>query len=114
MLYCFLLSVTCAGSVQETEEEIARLTHLAAELQAGETAAAAVTAVASDRNGSLLKLLLRWREMRQQAVQRQIQRLQQHADKLKSGAVETAEDRFMHWLTKNNAVVRVRDAFSTY
>lgn len=114
VLYWYLLFNLCAGSVQDTETEIARLTHLAAELQAGEAAAAAVTAVASDNNGSLLRLLLRWREMRQLAVDRQIQLLQQRAEKLKSGVVETPEDGFMHWLKNNNAVVSFKDASSTY
>jgi hypothetical protein len=66
-----------AGSPSERALEIKRLTLLAEELAEGDAAAAAVQPVQSvDPDGSVLKKLKFWRQLRKSAIAQEIQRLQ--------------------------------------
>lgn len=71
-------SVTlAAGSPSETALEIKRLISLAEDLAVGDAAAAAVQPVESaDPDGSVLKKLQLWRQLRKGAIAQEIQRLQ--------------------------------------
>lgn len=66
-----------AGTPSEVAAETQRLQGLAAELDAGEAAAAEVQPVASDRDGLLLHRLRQWRRLRRAAIAQELQRLQQ-------------------------------------
>lgn len=94
-----------AGTLEETQAEMARLQELAAALVAGDVAAAAAQPVAEDDGGRLLGLVLRWREMRQQAIQREISMLKQRQQQLEAGQLPTVVEAFAAWLSENGAQV---------
>lgn len=95
------------GTLQETQAEITRLTAIAAELAAGDVAAAAATPAPGDESGQLLQLLLRWRLMRQQAVQRQINILHERVTQLQDRTYKAndVDGRFLDWLSENGVQV---------
>jgi hypothetical protein len=94
-----------AGSLKETQAELARLRKLAATLESGNAAAAAAKPAASDEGGRLLNLVLRWRELRQQAVQRQTAMLEIRERQLKAGKLPGVVETFKTWLEENGAQV---------
>uniref|UniRef100_A0A383VSU2 SET domain-containing protein n=1 Tax=Tetradesmus obliquus TaxID=3088 RepID=A0A383VSU2_TETOB len=93
------------GSLSETQAELARLRALAAELVSGDAAAAAAKPVADDAGGRLLSLVLRWRQMRQEAVKREVLLLEAREQQLKAGKLPGVVERFMSWLAENGAQV---------
>jgi hypothetical protein len=94
-----------AGTLKETQAELARLRKLAATLASGDAAAAAAKPAAGDEGGRLLTLILRWREMRHAAVQREVAVLEQREKQLMTGQLPTAADAFTAWLAENRVQV---------
>lgn len=94
-----------AGTLKETRAELARLRKLAVTLTSGDAAAAAARPVAEDAGGRLLSLVLRWREMRHAAVQREVAVLEHREQQLQSGQLPSVVEAFTAWLALNGAQV---------
>jgi hypothetical protein len=94
-----------AGTLKETQAELARLQKLAATLASGDAAAAAAKPAAGDAGGRLLTLILRWLEMRHGAVEREVAVLEQREQHLKAGQLPTAADALSAWLAENGVQV---------
>ena len=98
-----------AGTQEEIQTEITRLKARLANVTAGDAAAAATTAVSTDKGGRLLSLILRWREERKEALQKEVDRLQQRVVELQAEAagkqLVTPEERLVEWLSENGGQV---------
>lgn len=116
--YCLIEQPhTYAGTAEEIKSELARLQSILANVTSGDAAAAAVKPLASDKGGRLLTLLQGVRQQRKEALNKEIDRLQQRlaavaeaAEKGGKAAADSAadvtpEERMLEWLQENGGQV---------
>lgn len=80
-----------AGTVQQLQAEVSRLQGVLLTISGADNSAAAVVAAPTDSNGSLLKMMLRWREQRKMVLQEEIARLNGRIAAKSAGGAEVGD-----------------------